>query len=289
MAAPSFARGTTAIPVADAAGLRRAWLRTTAVRLGLAAAMLAVLALAFLAARTLEPAKASFIPSGTSAVVVVDVSLSVTDPVFRRIYNTLKMLSGGGEGIGVVAFSDVAYEMLPPGSPPEELRPMLRYFKGRTVQDPQLGSDVVFPANPWSAGFSGGTKISGGLELALDVLEREEIDNGSIVLVSDLDTAPSDESVLSQVIADVQSRGIELRIVPLLANEQDLAFFGQIVGRENLVTPPQLAAYNRRRAESTLFGANPSALALLGGLVLLLLAVNEWWGARVEIPRRQPA
>ena len=74
--------------------------------------------------------------------------------------------------------------------------------------------------------------------------------------------------------------------MPLLANDQDLAYFERIVGKENIVTPPQLAAQNRSLADSSLFGANPSALALLGGLVLFLLAVNEWWGARVEVPRR---
>ncbi len=283
MAAPSFARRVTAIPVADVESLRPMWIRTTLVRLALACLLILVLALAFVSARMLEPAKASLLPEGTSAVVILDVSLSVTDPVFRRIHNAIKMISEGGQGVGLVVFSDVAYEMLPPGSAPEELKGMLRYFKARSVQDPDL---AVYPLSPWSAGFSAGTKISAGLELADDVLEREKIENGSIVLLSDLDTAPSDESVLSQVVANVQSKGIELRVVPLFAFEQDLTFFRQIVGKENLITPPQLAAQNRRKAESTLFGANPSMLSLLGGLVLFLLAANEWWGARVEVPRR---
>ena len=283
MAAPSFARRVTAIPVADVESLRPMWIRTTLVRLALACLLILVLALAFVSARMLEPAKASLLPEGTSAVVILDVSLSVTDPVFRRIHNAIKMISEGGQGAGLVVFSDVAYEMLPPGSAPEELKGMLRYFKARSVQDPDL---AVYPLSPWSAGFSAGTKISAGLELADDVLEREKIENGSIVLLSDLDTAPSDESVLSQVVANVQSKGIELRVVPLFAFEQDLTFFRQIVGKENLITPPQLAAQNRRKAESTLFGANPSMLSLLGGLVLFLLAANEWWGARVEVPRR---
>jgi hypothetical protein len=286
MAGPSFARRTTGIPVSDVASLRPMWIRTTLVRLGLGLALAIAIALAFVAARSLEPAKASFLPKGTSSVVVLDVSLSVTDPVYRRIHNTLKMLGDGGQGMGVVAFSDVAYELLPPGSPPEEVKPMLRYFRGRPVQDPQLGSDIVYPLNPWGGGFSAGTKISAGLELAEKVLEQEKIEKGSIVLVSDLDTAPSDESVLSSVVANIESKGIELRVVPLLANDLDLAYFKRIVGEENIVTPPQLAAQNRSRADSSLLGANPSALALLGGLVLFLLAVNEWWGARVEVPRR---
>jgi von Willebrand factor type A domain len=283
MAAPSFARRVTAIPVADVESLRPMWIRTTLVRLVLAGLLILVLACAFLAARTLEPAKASFLPEGTSAIVVLDVSLSVTDPVFRRIHNALKMMSEGGQGVGLVVFSDVAYEMLPPGSPPEELKPMLRYFKASGGQDPDV---LVYPISPWSAGFSAGTKISAGLEMADDILEREQIEKGSIVLVSDLDTASSDEAELSQVVANVKSKGIELRVVPLFAFEQDRTFFQRIIGEENLITPPQLAAQNRREAESTLFGASPSTLSLLGGLLLFLVAVNEWWGARVEVPRR---
>ena len=54
--------------------------------------------------------------------------------------------------------------------------------------------------------------------------------------------------------------------MPLLANDQDLAYFERIVGAQNIVTP-QLAAQNRSLADSSPFGVNPSALALLGGLV----------------------
>lgn len=286
MAAPSFARRVTAIPVADVDSLRPMWIRTTLVRLVLACLLILVLGLAFVSARTLEPAKASLLPQDTSAVVVLDVSQSVTVPVYRRIYNAIKMMSEGDQEVGLVLFSDVAYEMLPPGSAPAELKPLLRYFKLRGGQDPQRAPEAAYPLSPWSAGFSGGTKISAGLEMANDILEREKIEKGSIVLVSDLDTAPSDEPVLSQIVANVESKGVALRVVPLFAFAQDLTFFGRIVGKKNLVTPPQLAAQNRRKAESTLFGASPSTLSLLGGLLLFLLAANEWWGARVEVPRR---
>ena len=269
-----FARREAAIPVADVAALHGPWRRTTVVRLGLAALLVTALAATLLAARALEPSKAAFLPRGTSGVIVLDVSLSVTDPTFRRIHN---------------AIQDVAYELLPPGSPPEELKPLLRYFKALPERDPTDPLDVRYPANPWAAGFSAGTKISGGLRLGKEILEREGIENGSILLVSDLDTAPSDESSLTQVLADVESDGIDLHVVPLFPQAADRAFFVEALGEEALITPPQLAARNRARAEASLLGANPSLLALLGGAVLLLLAVNEWWGARVELPRRRPA
>jgi hypothetical protein len=287
MAGPSLARRATAIPVADVASLRPMWIRTTVVRLLLASLLLVVLALALVAARSLEPAKASFLPRDSSGVVVLDVSLSVTDPVFRRIHNALRIMSEGSDRVGLVVFSDVAYEMLPPGSAPEELKPILRFYKEPSGHDPGSGSEKAFPVSPWASDFSAGTRISAGLELAVDMLERDKVEHGSIVLVSDLDTAPSDRPTLAQIAASVKSKGIELRVVPLFAFAQDLTFFRRIIGDDNLITPPQLAARNRRNAESTLFAAKePAALALLGALLLFLLAVNEWWGARIEVPRR---
>ena len=284
-----LARRVPAIPVADAAALRGAARRTTLVRLGLAAALVATLIAAWLAARALEPAKAGFLPNDTSGVVVLDVSLSVTDPVYRRIHNAIRLLADGGQPVGMVAFSDVAYEMLPPGSPPEELRPMLRYWRSLPAADDAMPWDRAYPANPWTAGFSAGTKISGGLTLAKEILEREKIGKGSILLVSDLDTAPSDEPALTQTVADIKAAGIDMRVVPLFPIAEDRAFFVEILGEEALITPPQLAARTEDRADSSLLGVSPAALALLGGLLLLLLAANEWWCARVELPARRLA
>ena len=281
----SLARRTPAIPVADVAALRPAWIRTTVVRLALALLLLATLVAALVVARTLEPAEAAFLPRDTSGIVVLDVSLSVTDPAFRRIHNAVRMMADGDQPVGLVAFSDVAYEMLPPGSPPKQLRPVLRYFRPLPGQAGRPPWAVAYPRNPWTAGFSAGTKISAGLELALDVLEREQIASGSILLVSDLDTAPSDEPALAQTVAEVRSRGVELRVVPLFPNAEDRAFFVEILGEDALITPPRLALQAREPPESALLGANASLLALLGALVLFLLAANEWWGARVDVPR----
>jgi hypothetical protein len=286
MAAPSLARRVPAIPVADAASLQEAWRRTTVVRLGLAVLLVVTLAAAFVAAGTLEPAKAAFLPDDTTGVVVLDVSLSVTDPVYRRIHNAVRMIAEGGRPVGMVAFSDVAYEMLPPGSPPEELHSLLRYWRPLQSGPDATPWDRTYPANPWSAGFSAGTKISGGLDLAREIVERERIRDASVLLVSDLDTAPSDEPALTQAVADLRSAGIELRVVPLFPVDQDRAFFERILGKEALITPRELDVRAGERIESSLLGANPALLALLGGAVVFLLAANEWWGARVEIPRR---
>ena len=88
-------------------------------------------------------------------------SQSVTDRNYRRIANTLAMLSKSGGALGAVAFSDIAYELMPPGSPPSEVQSLIRFFK--PIGRDQSGRfDLTYPANPWNELFSAGTSVSTG-------------------------------------------------------------------------------------------------------------------------------
>ena len=284
MDVPSFARRVPAIPSSDLASLRRPWLLTTAGRLALALALLALLAAAFIAARSLEPREAAFVAEGTTGIVVLDVSQSVTDPVYRRIARTLRRLSESNQSVGLIVFSDIPYEMLPPGSPASELRPLIRFFAPR----PGFNQNTLgprYPQSPWRDKFSGGTAISTGLEAALAVLEDEGLGNGSVLLLSDLDTAPSDETNLTRVLASFQTDRIPLRVVPLFPNSSDRLYFQDLVGESAFVTPQQLDAQLGRAVGEDLVGADPALLALFGGLLIFALAANEWWCRRVEVPR----
>jgi hypothetical protein len=283
MVAPSLARRVPAIPSADVARLRRPWVVTTLLRIGLALALLLLLAAAFITANRLEAPRATFLPPGTSGVVVLDLSQSVTDLNYRRIANTLNMLSGSGGALGAVVFSDVAYELWPPGSPPSELQSLIRFFKPVGRNDPR-GFNLTYPSNPWNELFSAGTSVSTGLGLARKVLRRDGVEKGSVILVSDLDTAGSDQGRLAWMLARYRTEGIQIRVVPLFAEPEDRSFFARFIGDENLVTPPQLAAQTRERSEGALVGANPKLLALLALAVALVLAANEWWCRRLELP-----
>ena len=282
MVAPSLARRVPSIPATDPVALRRPWIFTTVVRLGLAAAMVAVLVAAFVTARQLDAPRATFLPTGTTGVVVLDLSQSVTDLVYRRISNTLAMISGSADPVGMIAFSDVAYELFPPGAPPSELRSFARFFRPKNVDEKRFG--VAYPENPWNEMFSAGTSISSGLGLARRVLERDGIENGSVLLLSDLDTAASDHGRLSWMIARYRADDIELRVVPLFATPEDKAFFARLLGERALVTPPELAAERRRQAEGALVGSSSTTLALLGVLLAFALAANEWWCRRLDLP-----
>jgi hypothetical protein len=283
MGIPSLARRTPSIPSAEVGSLRRPWLLTTAARLVLAVALALLLVWTLVDARRLEQRPAAFVPEGSSTIIVLDLSQSVTDPTFRRIANTLTKVSDSGGSVGLIAFSDVAYELFPPGSPPEELKPLIRYFRPLPGFDVNVFG-VPYPRNPWNAVFSGGTAVSSGLELARTVIKRDKVPRPAVLLISDLDTAASDQAQLTRTLANYRIEGILLRVVPLFPTADDREYFAQLIGEENLITPSRLAAVTRWKTEGRLEGQNPKTLAFLAGLLVLALAANEWWCRRLDVP-----
>src|SRR5438874_2706570 len=181
-----------AIPLSDADAVRFALRRTTLVRLALAGLLVALGALAVWRAAVLNPRPVSFLPSSTTSVVVLDQSKSVYISSYRRIAQMLRKLVAADVPVGLVAFSDTAYEMLPPGARGSELKPLLRFYTpghGGSNVDPE----TLYAANPWQDVFSGGTKISAGLDMARSLLHRDHIRNGTVLLASHLETAGEDE------------------------------------------------------------------------------------------------
>ena len=267
---------TARVGTADYAALRHAGLRHAITRLALAGALVAVLAAAFFAARDLDPQPSGFLPYGTTGVVVLDLSESITSSIYFRLREVLDDVGEARETIGLIVFSDVAYELLPPGTPSEHLQPLLRFFT------PIAGSgfDARFPANPWAQGsFGAGTRGSSGLQLASEVLARDNVENGSILFVSDLDVA--DIGAVTHVIDDLERRGVDVRVVPLFPNEENGALWERLVGADAFIDPSRLPDASGRRPQVTEATSSPRALVILAGLLLLLVAVNERWCARL--------
>ena len=104
------------VPLPDVRVFRSAERRTRLLRIGLALALLATLAAAFLLAQG-PRARAGTVLGGKSSIVVLDLSWSTSSSP-GEIERTLRGLASSGSRIGLVVFSDVAYEMLPPGTPP---------------------------------------------------------------------------------------------------------------------------------------------------------------------------
>jgi hypothetical protein len=278
-------RRRRAIPLSDAAALRFALRRTTIVRLVLGAALVALAAVAVWRAAELNPRPVSFIPASSTSIVVIDQSKSVYISSYKRIAQLIRKLAAADVPVGLVAFSDTAYEMLPPGARGSELSPLLRFYTpghGGSNVDPE----TLYAANPWQDVFSGGTKISAGLDLAQSLLHRDHVHNGTILLASDLETAGEDEPSLAQSLIRIEhDKDVNLKIVPLFPVEDDVLFFQRFVPKRDFVKPSQLRISGTSDVRRRLIADTPWPLLVLGGFLLLALAANELTCGRLQLPR----
>jgi hypothetical protein len=260
----------------DAAALGPVAARTRTLRIALFVTLIGlVVAAAVLAPRAKGRAVEQVAPK-TSGVLVIDVSRSIIDSEFDRIGTVLAQYAKQNGHVGLVLFSDVPYEVLPPGSPTSAIVPILHFFtpvKGR------------LPPNPWDATFRAGTQISAALQLARRMLLDVHVKRGSITLISDLETASSDTVALTQTLVSLRRAGVSIHAIPLFQSQQGLALFRSVLGANALLPEPEpLRAEIKGVSRSSRPGL-PIALLVLGGLVLLGLAANEHWGARLSLPR----
>ena len=273
-------RGTSALTTSAASELEGVARRTRWVRWALAACAILALAVAMSVARGADVRPTSYFASGNGGIVVLDLSTSVESTKHRRIQRVLRSLAMTGSRVGLVVFSDSAYEALPPGTRGEELTPLLRFFPAgrepRSREEAQRNALRSFGiATPWSGTFRGGTRISTGLREARQMVERDGIADPSVLLVSDLDNSGIDAPVLTQELIRYERTGIDLRIVPLFPNAEDRQLFGRIIGPESFVLNKELLRNSEIEERQTLVGDFPLAFVLVAALFLALLALNE--------------
>jgi hypothetical protein len=264
------------IPASEARPLRHAVRRTTLLRITLALALVTVLALTFLVSRSSDVRQAPLVPSGTTGMVVLDLSASVYEAAFG---STLRKMAQTGERAGLVVFSDAAYEVLPPGTPGRELLPFLRFF--RPAPNSTTGS---FPPNPWQD-FRAGTRISEGVRVAHETLIREGATRGSILLVSDLEILPDEALRLGAEVASLRRDGIDIRILPVSPTEEKRRLVEQIVGKSAFLKQKAELAPRQAPNQGALRLAAPWLFLLAAGLLVTLLAMNERLLARLEVRR----
>lgn len=277
-------RRRAGIPSADVPELRREIRRTRWLRGGLALVLVLLLALDVRASRALQSQQGGFIPNGASVVVVLDLSLSIVKSTYPTIGSLLGDIAKHDTPAGLVIFSDAPYELVPPGSPGADLRPFIRYFTP-IPGEKQYGNEV-FPANPWSSTFRGGTSISSGLGLAVDALHREHMRHAVVILASDLDDSAADVTRLTGLILEMKREGLPLRIVPLFPNPKDRAFFERLLGSGAFDPNVNFAGQLKRHAQDPIGGGTPWSLIVLASLLALVLGVNERTLARLVLPRR---
>jgi hypothetical protein len=274
-----------AIPLADVGGLVVAARRTRLVRLVLAGALVSLGIGAVAAVPSSEGRR--FFPADTVGIVVLDVSSSIRPSTYDLIREQLAQLSSTNQRFGLVLFSDVAYEALPPGTPARELRPFVRFFAPARQRYGAAGLPI--PRSPWEQWFSAGTAISSGLLLAADLLEDARVSNGSVVLISDLADDPSDLDQVAQTILQYAQQGISLRIVALEPSSENRNFFGRLLDDPTAFSVVTLPDERRGRGTVEAEAPFPTGLVVLGALVVLLLALNEYWARPFDWRRRRAA
>jgi hypothetical protein len=236
------------LPLADAPALRRAARRTSLVRAGVALAITGALAAAYVYAPRPTGQLDDLVSSEGRTVVVLDMSQSVSDLVYREIARTLEgvVTAAGASGrIGLVLFSDVAQEALPPGSRAIELEPFVKFFRPKAERGlrakpffyraagPAEAPPTQYPLSPWFGRFSSGTQISTGLAAAREALTRDG-GGGRVLLLSDL---AEDELDLARLTTELRAyegdSRLELDVVALPpASKEQKEFFLRATGGE---------------------------------------------------------
>jgi hypothetical protein len=283
------ALGRPAIPLADLGLLRRPLLRTTATRLGLLVALAALAAISIWRATQLSANALSFLPHRSSTILVLDQSKSVYLSGYREIAGLLDAFAQADAPVGLIMFSDTAYELLPPDSHGSELRPLLRYYTPTKGGAKSLPSGPQFIRTPWDISFSAGTKISGALQLGERLLKRERVQHGTLLLISDLDTADTDLPTLAKTLTQLRtSPTVNLRILALHPDPGPRRFVENIVGKKPFISGTGLAA---RHVDATqrFQAASPLWLVIPALLLLAAVAANELLCNRIELAPRQEA
>jgi hypothetical protein len=263
----------TPVPLADPTSLDRAVRRTRVVRLLLATTLIATMVAAFLVAPRAPGRR--FLPADATGIVVLDVSSSVKPDTYYRIEQTLATIAASQSRLGLVLFSDVAYEALPPGTSAQELKPMLRFFA--PASGGASGASGQLARSPWDQWFSAGTRISSGLFLAAHMLQQQHVKKSAVMLISDLADDPTDLTRLTDAVLLLEQRQVPLEIVGLDPNPANADFFQRLLGTDAVFREAHLPTGAQARGQLEVTGTFATGLALFAALVIALLALNEWW------------
>ena len=274
------------IPVADLEGLRAAIRRTTAQRAVLGGAAVCCLLAAALTALHL-PTRSEVLATQRSGLILLDMSRSINATKMTEVRTLLTHFATPSQRVGLVVFSDTAYELLPPGSPGTALQPMIRFFTLFRVAPGSRKLHLI--ATPWDNTFRGGTQISKGLAVARQVMLRNHLHGQPVLLVSDLDAFTDDLQRIGVEISQLHRDRIPFRVFPIDPTPNDQQLFMRLAGKQAFLPVSSLGHTALRRAHQA---AVPTAISgvLIGvGVALLIaLALNEIWCGRLVVPSAEP-
>jgi hypothetical protein len=115
------------------------------------------------------------------------------------------------------------------------------------------------------------------------MLERDRVRSASILLVSDLETAPDDVPSLARTIDLLRRSSIELRVFGLAPSSDARLLFEGFLQDEAFAAPA--AGEEEAPADTSVARRPPLAFVLLGMLFFLVLAAHERFAGRLAITR----
>jgi VWA domain-containing protein len=260
------------LPLADASALWPFARRTRLIRLGLGLAVIGLFAAASFSAFHLHTRATSYFASGGRGILVLDLSASVDPRSNERMRTLVRTLANSDQRLGLVVFEEQTYELLPPGTRGDEIRPMLRFFG--------TSSPAFTTETPWSVSFLGGTNIGPGLRLARQAAERNGA--GSVLLVSDLQDSTSDLPLLADEIGQYRTEGLRLRVLPMFPPPAALALFTSLAGKNSIVDERVLRENASVAQSQSVVASFPGWAFFLAAALLIALAANEYVGRRLE-------
>jgi len=272
-----------AIPSVDTHALAPAARRTRTALVALAVLVIAIAAALVPAARR-PPSVPAALRGGDGLMVVIDVSSSTLGFSNMIARSLLTLANDPSQRAGLVLASQSAYVALPPETPGSALRGWQRMITYINEQNHKLVARAKLDRTPlpnpapgdypWVGVFTGGTRLSTGLALAIQSLRDAGTRHGQVVLVSDLRDAPEDLPRVGVLIARMHALGMKLRVVTVGRATRDPKEFSDI-GGSAFITDAADSVYAPEH-ESTL-PSRPSALplVLLGIALAALLAVAE--------------
>jgi hypothetical protein len=151
----------------------------------------------------------------------------------------------------------------------------VRYFTLPEQRKP--GFAPTFPHNPWQSTFTGGTRISAGLDLAHRIALAGDRP-ATVVLVTDLDDDPADLPRLASVLLAYRRDHVPVRIVALDASPGNVALF------DRLLRPQPVVVQAPTLGETAPHDVTPFPwlLVALTLVAACAVALSAWWAPRLD-------
>jgi len=258
--------------------------RRTRTALAMLAVLAIVVAAALIPAAGRPPSVPAALQGGKGLMIVIDVSSS-TLGFSNMIAKSLRTLANNpSQRAGLVLASENAYVALPPETPASALLGWQRMITYINEQDNKIAARAKLDRTPlpnpapgdypWVGVFTGGTRLSAGLALAIQSLREAGTRHGQIVLVSDLRDAPEDLPRVGTLISRMRDLGMTLRVVTVGQSTRNPTEFSDFGGSAFIM---DAASSVYAPEHDPTISSRPSALplVLLGIALAVLLAVAE--------------